>query len=99
MKVKDLFEQYSDSVDVAVEYELEVTLPNGDVDYRTLEIAGEVIITPDMYGTGDSPTDYEFNVTSIIDKDTGDRVAKQDIPKDGWTWIEKQAIEQVNRRR
>lgn len=98
MKVSDLFERYySDRYPVSVEYELEYTTPDGDVDYKMLEVAGEVLVTPDAFGTGDSPTDYEFNVTEIIDKETGSKLDTKVIPRDGWKWIETQAVEKVQR--
>lgn len=97
MKVKELFER--GGIDVAVEYELEYTTPEGDVDYKTLEITGEVLTTTDMYGTGDSPTDYEFVPSEAVDKETGERVSLKVIPRDDWRWINTQAIEKVNRYR
>jgi hypothetical protein len=101
MKVKELFERFggSNSFPVSVEYELEYTTPEGDVDYKTLEITGEVLVTSDAYGTGDSPTDYEFNVDEIIDQETGQKLSDTAIPQDAWEGIENQAIEKVNRHR
>lgn len=101
MKVKELFEQRGGigDFDFAVEYELEYTTPEGDVDYKTVEVTGTVTETTDAYGTGDSPTEYDVNVESITDAETGERVHKSMIPKEGWNWIERQAIESVNRNR
>lgn len=98
MKVKELFEQRG-GIDVAVEYELEYTTPDGEVDYKMIEVTGTVTMTTDMYGTGDSPTDYEFNVETVTDKETGQPVPEKAISSDGWEWIENQAIEKVNRHR
>lgn len=98
MKVSDLFERhYSDGYPVSVEYELEYTTPDGDVDYKMVEVSGEVLVTPDAYGTGDSPTDYEFNVEEVVDTETGSKIDPKAIPEDGWKWIENQAIEKVQR--
>lgn len=100
MKVKELLERMGqDSIPVSVEYELEYTTPEGDIDYKMVEITGEVLTTPDAYGTGDSPTDYEFNVDSITDVNTGEQLPEQAIPNDAWEGIENQAIEKVNRHR
>lgn len=105
MKVKELLERYGqDSIPVAVEYELEYTTPEGDVDYKMISIPGVVTTTPDAYSTGDSPTDYEFDVdyNDIVDTDYGKKITQQElasISKDDWIKIEQQAIEQVNRRR
>lgn len=97
MKLKDLFERYGNTVDVAVEYDLEYTTPDGDIEYRRLEIAGVVTVTKDAYGTGDSPTDYEFDVESITDTETGQAVPEQVIPKNDWEGIETSAIEKAQR--
>lgn len=100
MKVRELFEGYnSEDFDVAVEYELEYTTPEGEVDYKMLEISGVVTITSDMYGTGDSPEGYEFNVDSIVEVETGNRLPLSVIPKDAWKDIDTQAYEKVSRRR
>lgn len=101
MKVKELFEQRSgiSEFDFSVEYELEYTTPDGEVDYKTVEITGTVTETSDAYGTGDSPTDYEVNVETITDTETGNAIPESAIPTDDWEKIEQQAIESVNRRR
>lgn len=101
MKVKELFENRGGigNFDFAVEYELEYTTTEGDVDYKMVEVTGTVTETTDAYGTGDSPTDYEVNVESIKDVETGDAIPPSAIPEQGWAWIEQQAIERVNRRR
>ena len=100
MKVKELFEQRGfNGFDFSVEYELEYTTPEGDVDYKMVEVTGTVTETKDAYGTGDSPTDYEVNVETITDKETGQSIPEKAISSDGWEWIENQAIESVNRRR
>lgn len=101
MKMKELFEQRGgiNGFDFSVEYELEYTTPEGDVDYKTLTITGTVTETTDAYGTGDSPTDYEVNVETITDETTGETVSEKVIPEGAWETIEQQAIESVNRRR
>ena len=101
MKVKELFEQRGgiNSFDFSVEYELEYTTPEGDVDYKTVEITGTVTETTDAYSTGDSPADYEVNVETVTDAESGAVVPETAIPKEGWARIEQQAIESVNRRR
>jgi hypothetical protein len=100
MKVRELLERMGQgSFPVSVEYELEYTTPEGEVDYKMVEIAGEVLTTTDAYGTGDSPTDYEFNVDSITDSETGEQLPEKIIPADAWEGIENQAIEKVNRHR
>lgn len=101
MKVNELFEQRSgiNDAEFSVEYELEYTTAEGDVEYKTIQITGTVIETTDAYGTGDSPTDYEVHVETVTDVETGTAVSGSTIPKEGWTRIEQQAIESVNRRR
>lgn len=100
MKIKELLERMGqDSIPVSVEYELEYTTPDGEVDYKMVEIAGSVLTTPDAYGTGDSPTDYEFTVDTITDLETGKELPERSIPSDAWESIENQAIEKVNRHR
>lgn len=101
MKIKELFEQRGgiNDFDFSVEYELEYTTLEGEVDYKMVEVTGTVTETTDAYGTGDSPTDYEVNVESVTDVETGEAIPEKAIPKEGWEWIERQAIESVNRRR
>lgn len=101
MKVKELFEQRGgiSEFDFSVEYEMEYATPEGDVDYKMVEITGTVTETTDAYGTGDSPTDYEVNVESVTDMESGQPVQRNAIPPEGWKWIEQQAIEKVNRQR
>lgn len=93
-------EQYDNRIDVAFEYEVELILPGNDVDYKQTEITGTVLVTKDAYGTGDSPTDYEFEVEHIIDQDTGKPLTDKEltyISKDTWDHIETTAIEKVQR--
>lgn len=97
MKVKDLFERYGNTQDVGFEYELEYTTPAGDIDYKMVNVVGTVTVTTDAFGTGDSPTDYEFEVDSITDQETGTPIPQGAIPKDQWEKIETVGVEKAQR--
>lgn len=101
MKVKDLFESRGGitTFDFGIEYELEYTTPEGEIDYKMVNVSGTVTETTDMYGTGDSPTDYEVNVTSVVDAETGEAIPEAAISKENWAKIEQRAIDSVENSR
>lgn len=94
MKIRNLLERHSRSGphDVEVDFEFEHETDE-DVEYIPMTAIVRVIVTPDMYATGDSPVGYEPEIRYIEDK-TGKRI-KPNLPKKQIEWIEDKAIEKV----
>jgi len=68
-----------------------------EVKYETQEgdwitVTGTVTIAPDMYSTGDSPTDYDVHIDKAVDQ-TGKRVT---LSKEDHEYVEEKAIHQAN---
>lgn len=79
MKFNEVFEGINDIEKIPFEYEIEwQDDPTWDFETQPTPIVvfkGYVYITPDVYGTGDSPTEYSVEFTDAMYKNT-----KQSIP-------------------
>jgi hypothetical protein len=62
-----------------------------------IDVSGIVYITPDMYSTGDSPTDYEVELHSAISNATRKPISIRHLSKNDIEWVKEKATEQVNR--
>lgn len=94
MRIRQLLER-STRVPVTVEYEQEFETSPGEWDTRVLNVHGSVEVLSDPYGTGDSPTSYEFEPDSITDV-TGAVMPLTVISDEkAWSWIEDQAVRQA----
>jgi hypothetical protein len=90
MKLKQLFENNrAETVPVEIDYTHETENEN---DKITFEL--EVTITPDGYGTGDSPTDYQVHITDAFYKNDHAKKFnwKKELNSKEVTWIEDKAI-------
>lgn len=67
---------------------------DGEVE-AFIEVEATIETTTDMYGTGDSPTGYEVDVTSCVWETTGNTLDYSTLHEFYQNKIESQLIEQV----
>jgi len=92
MKLRNLLEARTGTHEVDVDFEFEHETEE-DVEYIPMTARVRVLVTPDMYATGDSPTGYEPEIRYIVDQ-SGKRVSPK-LPRKQEEWIEDKAIRMV----
>lgn len=100
MKLSDILEAYGRGgiSEHPFTVELERQDPTSEEgDYYMVDVSGVVTITPDAFSTGDSPTDYDVDVTEAIDKRTGKPIPIKALTADEYEWVQDKAISQVTR--
>jgi len=98
MKVTHLFER-SQRVPFGVELEREVENDEtGIPDVHTFDVYGYVTVGTDPFNTGDSPTEYDVYINGLVDKTTGQKIAKPYafLSAKEVDWVENEAIRNIN---
>lgn len=92
MKLQEIY-QYNKTIP----FELDVELERQADEYSTIPVtvSGIVRLTPDPYGTGDSPTDYEVDVKEVIDKNTGKAIDVNSLSDSEYEFIENKAVDSI----
>lgn len=92
MKLRHIVEarEYKIPVEVIYEYPREI---EGEIEYIDVVVELDVYVTPDHYGTGDSPTRYYPEIIRAYDKQTKEPLDWRKFPKKDIEWIEDKAIE------
>lgn len=94
MKLKHIFERREQHIPVEVKYEHPEENKDGDVEYHDVIFYLDVMVTPDAYGTGDSPTDYEVNIIKAYYEDGKKPFNWKSLSKKEMKWIKDKAVEQ-----
>lgn len=96
MNLKQLLEGRGLSqMPVTLEFEQEVINSNDEAEYRMLTVVGTVETELDPYGTGDSPTDQSFEITSVCVTDTGEKIDPRLLTDDEFSHIQDLAIQKM----
>lgn len=96
MRIRDVLAESLNRTPVSVQYDFEPTNTD-EYESHVITITGDVITIRDAYGTGDSPTEYEFDVKNAVYAETGQPFDIKLIPDDAWEWIDNTAIEKAQR--
>lgn len=94
MKLRHIVEarEYKIPVEIVYEYPHET---EDDIEYIDIIVELDVYVTPDKYGTGDSPTGYYVEFRRAYDAQTKKPVDWRKFPKQDIEWIEDKAIERA----
>lgn len=84
-------------VEVTVEREEKSDAPEAENGWilRAIVIRGHLLVHRDPFGTGDSPTEYEFIPNEAIYQETGQPFDINLLNKAEWDYVESQAIAQM----
>lgn len=96
MKLSHLFEAREQTIPVEVEYEYEDTTGE-EVESHNIVFEIDVTITPDQYGTGDSPEGYTTHITKAYYAEGGKSFNWKALGKKEIHWIEDKAIDKAMR--
>lgn len=95
MKLSAIFEKSTYDT-VSVDYDLERQQPNGEWETIPVRISGVVHTEYDPFGTGDSPTEYEFEPRTVEVIETGEKIDVKAfysmIEPSAAEWIDDQAV-------
>ena len=95
MKLKQIFEAKQHTVQTSVEYEYEGEDANGDTEITMVDVAVDVDVVPDQYGTRDSPTGYFPEIKKATVAGTNTPFNMKQVPKKDIEWIKDKAAEQA----
>lgn len=99
MKANQLFEQLNDIKKIPFEYEVEwENDPSWDPETQPVPVVvfrGYVYETPDVYATGDSPTEHSVEFTSASYKDTKQLIPFNRFNRKFLDFVEEKAIESI----